>query len=67
MCPHAYTTVAKLCLLSTALILLASESWLTLGAFAWVVFLGWLCVLLRETTIKSHLKTGFFVLLLTAQ
>lgn len=65
--PGAEITAAKLCLLATALILLASESWLTLGMFLWVVILGWVCVLLQGARWPSALKTSLFVLLLIAQ
>jgi hypothetical protein len=54
--PTAEVTIAKLCLLATALILLASESTLTLVAFLWVVILGWICVLLRDSHLPIRLK-----------
>ena len=60
-------TVSKICLLATALILLGSESWLTLGAFLWVVLLGWLTLLLQPAKLPRHLKTAAFVALLVAQ
>lgn len=65
--PSAEAGAAKLCLLTTALILLASESWLTLGMFLWVVILGWVCVLLQGARWPSTLKTALFGLLLIAQ
>lgn len=65
--PRAEHQVAKLCLLSTALILLVSESLLTLAAFLWVVLLGWLCVLLRAAQWPFRLKHLAFLLLLIAQ
>ncbi|MDP4625477.1 MAG: hypothetical protein NWT08_10115 [Akkermansiaceae bacterium] len=60
-------TVSKLCLLATALILLASESWLTLGAFLWVVLLGWLTLILQPAKLLDRLKTAIFIALLIAQ
>lgn len=65
--PSAEASSAKLCLLATALILLASESPLTLGAFLWVVLLGWLCVLLQGAQLHHRTKSTFFVVLLVAQ
>lgn len=65
--PTAEVTTAKLCLLVTALILLASESTLTLVAFLWVVILGWICVLLRDSRLPIRLKHILFLLLLVAQ
>jgi alginate O-acetyltransferase complex protein AlgI len=65
--PSAETTVAKVCLLATALILLASESILTLGVFLWVLILGWLCVLLQNVRIHLHTKSALFLTLLVAQ
>jgi alginate O-acetyltransferase complex protein AlgI len=65
--PDAEITVAKLCLLATALILLASESWLTLVAFLWVILLGWACVLLQGIRLHFRAKSLIFLLLLLAQ
>jgi D-alanyl-lipoteichoic acid acyltransferase DltB (MBOAT superfamily) len=65
--PASEATTAKLCLLATALILLASESPLTLAAFLWVVVLGWICVLLQGSRLPSRLKHLAFLLLLLAQ
>jgi len=65
--PAAEATTAKLCLLATALILLASENTLTLVAFLWVVILGWICVLLRDSRLPGRLKHLVFLLLLLAQ
>jgi D-alanyl-lipoteichoic acid acyltransferase DltB (MBOAT superfamily) len=65
--PQAESTTAKLCLLATALILLTSESPLTLGAFLWVVILGWLCVLLQSAQWPVRAKHILFLLLLAAQ
>jgi D-alanyl-lipoteichoic acid acyltransferase DltB (MBOAT superfamily) len=65
--PLAETMAAKLCLLATALILLTSESPLTLGAFLWVVILGWLCVLLQSAQWPVRAKQLVFLLLLAAQ
>ncbi|WP_193211698.1 MBOAT family O-acyltransferase [Luteolibacter marinus] len=42
--PHHESGAAKVCLLATSCCLLAVESWLTLGAFVWVVGCGWLAV-----------------------
>jgi D-alanyl-lipoteichoic acid acyltransferase DltB (MBOAT superfamily) len=44
LAPAAEGDAAKLCLLGTALTLLAVESWLTLGAFLWVAGAGWLAL-----------------------
>ncbi|MGE9271012.1 MAG: MBOAT family O-acyltransferase, partial [Verrucomicrobiales bacterium] len=49
------------------LILLTSESPLTLGAFVWVISLGWICILLQQTKLRHAIKTALFVLLLVAQ
>jgi alginate O-acetyltransferase complex protein AlgI len=65
--PSSETTVARLCLLVTALVLLASESWLTLGMFLWVVVLGWICVLLQGTKWPAAARNPLFGLLLLAQ
>jgi D-alanyl-lipoteichoic acid acyltransferase DltB (MBOAT superfamily) len=65
--PFYETYAAKLCLLATALTLLAAESWLTLSAFLWVVLLGWLCVLLQQLKWKKRPKSVVFFLLLIAQ
>ena len=65
--PQAETTAAKLCLLATALILLASESPLTLAAFLWVILLGWACVLLQGVRLHFHTKSALFLILLAAQ
>lgn len=60
-------STAKLCLLSTALILLYSENPITLIAFLWVVSLGWICLLLQNVRCTGSVKTTVFVLLLIAQ
>ena len=65
--PALETTAAKVCLLATALILLASENWLTLAAFLFVILLGWLCVLLQNVRLDDRLKNLLFVILLIAQ
>lgn len=65
--PGAETGTGKLCLLATALVLMGSESWLTLGMFLWVVILGWICVLLQGAPWPGSLKKTTFVLLLLAQ
>jgi D-alanyl-lipoteichoic acid acyltransferase DltB (MBOAT superfamily) len=65
--PASEVTTAKLCLLATALILLASESPLTLAAFLWVVVLGWICVLLQGSRWPVRLKHLAFLLFLLAQ
>ena len=62
--------VGKLCLAATGLILLGSESWLTLGAFFWVVGLSWTGVLVasREGFRKdSAVSRIIFVILLAGQ
>ena len=65
--PNHSHGLAKLCLLLTALILLGSESPLTLLSFLWVVILGWFCLLLHPIDIGKRLKTSIFGLLLLAQ
>jgi alginate O-acetyltransferase complex protein AlgI len=65
--PDHKDTVAKLCLLATALILLCSESPLTLAAFLWVVLLGWLTLLLQPSRLSAAAKNSIFLLLLVAQ
>ena len=60
-------TISKLCLLATALILLGSESWLTLGAFLWVVLLGWSTLVLQPAKLPAQLKSALFFALLIAQ
>ncbi len=65
--PSAEPTTAKLCLLATGLILLSSESLLSLGAFLWVVTLGWFCVRLQGCRWPIRLKHALFLLLLLAQ
>ena len=57
--------VAKICLLATAIILLASESWLTLGAFSWVISFGWIAIWTGRLNLR--LKSFFFCGLLLAQ
>jgi D-alanyl-lipoteichoic acid acyltransferase DltB (MBOAT superfamily) len=44
LAPAREPVIAKLCLLATAFILLAAESWLTLGAFLWVIVFGWIAI-----------------------
>lgn len=66
-CPRYSATVAKVCLLLTGLVLLASESFLTLGCFAWVVALGWLAVLLLHANWPFRLKLVTLGVLLGAQ
>lgn len=66
-CPHLTDTIAKLCLLATALVLMGSESWLTLGAFLWVVLLGWATLLLQPSALPRVPKNILFFLLLAAQ
>jgi alginate O-acetyltransferase complex protein AlgI len=65
--PASANAVSKLSLLATALILLGSESWLTLAAFLWVVLLGWVCILIQTAKWQASLKTTLFTLLLAAQ
>ena len=68
--PSAERDAGKLCLAATGLILLGSESWLTLCAFLWVVALSWLGVLLAGRNMFG-MRTAFgtltFVVLLLAQ
>ena len=61
--PDREGITAKLCLLGTAACLLAVESWLTLGAFLWVVGAGWLAVRLPP----SRRAWPWFVLMLALQ
>jgi alginate O-acetyltransferase complex protein AlgI len=63
--PAAEGDAAKLCLLGTALCLLAVESWLTLGAFLWVVAAGWLAV--RTAAAGGTRGAAVFALLLLLQ
>ncbi|MCH7226425.1 MBOAT family O-acyltransferase [Haloferula sp. A504] len=65
--PAVGSDLAKLCLLATGLILLATESWLTVGAFVWVVLLGWISLLLQDRPWQPRLKTALWILLLVAQ
>lgn len=67
ICPAYEDAVSKLCLLGTAFTLLAAESLLTLGAFLWVVVLGWLCVLLHQKNWQKKIKNLIFFLLVLAQ
>jgi D-alanyl-lipoteichoic acid acyltransferase DltB (MBOAT superfamily) len=60
-CPAAEESAAKLCLLATALCLLAVESPLTLAVFLWVVGAGWLAVSTGRT------RAPAFMLLLLLQ
>jgi alginate O-acetyltransferase complex protein AlgI len=46
--PSYKEIISKTCLAATGLILLGSESWLTLGAFLWVVALSWIGVLIAS-------------------
>ncbi|MEO7098011.1 MAG: MBOAT family O-acyltransferase [Luteolibacter sp.] len=64
------TVVSKSCLAATGLILLGSESWLTLGVFLWVVSLSWVGVLVasRPGFDKNSLTNRLiFVILLIGQ
>ncbi|MGA0888360.1 MAG: MBOAT family O-acyltransferase [bacterium] len=65
--PQAEAGVGKGLLLGTALTLLASESWLTIGAFSWVVTLGWLCLLMQSGLKASKIRTAFCVIILVLQ
>lgn len=65
--PRLSANSAKLCLLATGLILMCSESWLTLGMFLWVILLGWICVLLQGKAFPKLVKHLVFGLLLVAQ
>lgn len=65
--PSGELIIARLCLLGTALILLASESPLTIGAFLWVVLLGWCTILLQTASRPSTVRQVIFILLLVAQ
>ena len=46
--PELETVAGKVCLAATGLVLLGSESWLTLGVFLWVVCLSWIGVLVAS-------------------
>jgi alginate O-acetyltransferase complex protein AlgI len=65
--PSSGRQAGKLCLTATGLILLGAESWLTLGAFLWVVSLSWIGVVIASTrnfdkhTLRS--RTIFIILL----
>lgn len=60
--PAAEEEAAKLCLLGTALCLLAVESWLTLAAFGWVVGAGWLAVCAGSGRLGTLKVTGLLAL-----
>lgn len=65
--PNAEAQTAKYSLLATALSLLAVENWLTLGAFVWVVMLGWLTVLLFDQSWSKPWKHFWAAILLLGQ
>ena len=65
--PSAEPGLAKSCLLVTALVLLGSESTLTLACFLWVILLGWAALLLHGNSWNEHIKRVLFLLLLIAQ
>lgn len=68
--PPLEDLVSKLSLASTGLILLGSESWLTLSVFLWVVGLSWIGVLMasRQSFRKDSLVSRIiFVVLLIGQ
>lgn len=62
--PAREPLAAKLCLLATTLCLLAVESWLTLGVFAWVVGSGWLAIRFAAGDSKRGLPCFLLLLLL---
>jgi alginate O-acetyltransferase complex protein AlgI len=68
--PKIESTIGKLCLAATGLILLGSESLFTLAVFLWVVSLSWIGVLVasRHGFDKNSLVSRLvFVILLTGQ
>ncbi|MEO8614663.1 MAG: MBOAT family O-acyltransferase [Luteolibacter sp.] len=68
--PAQAGAVGKVCLATTGLVLLGSESWLTLGVFLWVVGLSWIGVLIASSKgfEKTHpLSKLVFVVLLIGQ
>jgi alginate O-acetyltransferase complex protein AlgI len=67
LAPEAEANVGKWCLLATGLVLMGSESWLTLGMFLWVVILGWICVVLQTAKWPCFHKNSLFGILLLAQ
>lgn len=69
-CPARAQDIGKLCLLTTALVLLGAESLLTLAVFLWVVALSWIGVVLagRGFFSKRSIPAGsVFLLLLLGQ
>lgn len=56
---------SKLCLFATAIVLLASESWLSLIAFFWVVSFGWIAISVER--LSSRFSSFCFFILLLAQ
>lgn len=68
--PEYNEITSKVCLAVTGLILLGSESWLTLGAFLWVVALSWIGVLIASNpkfNKSSNVNKITFVILLFGQ
>jgi D-alanyl-lipoteichoic acid acyltransferase DltB (MBOAT superfamily) len=68
--PELENLAGKLCLAATGLILLGSESWLTLAVFLWVVGLSWIGVLVASKPgfdKNSLISRVVFVVLLTGQ
>ena len=68
--PSYEQDTGKSCLAATGLILLGTESWLTLCVFLWVVGLSWLGVLLAGRNLfRKHSLVGIlvFMVLLLAQ
>jgi alginate O-acetyltransferase complex protein AlgI len=68
--PSLQQNVGKICLATTGLVLLGSESLLTLCAFLWVVGLSWLGVILASRNLfKKNSAVGvlIFLVLLSAQ
>lgn len=67
--PDYETTIMKVCLALTGLILLGAESWLTLIVFTWVVTLSWIGVLFAtQTTQPSKISvSAVFAILLIGQ
>ena len=54
-------------MLATGLVLLAGESYLTLGMFLWVVILGWVCLLAQTSSLGKGTKNLILFALLALQ
>ena len=65
--PRLEPLAAKLCLFLTTLILLGSESILTLGAFLWVVTAGWVTISVPSWNLPVRVKQIAWLLALLTQ